>query len=104
MGVSTTFDVEGFFTNVLGKMLVDGNTVNFQSLAGNLLLLVAHQVSDEREQIDWGLLGTNIKNTKLRFWDTTPIAILDVLLILLVAVATSWTTAHLESILSLLVS
>ena len=78
--VSTTFDVEGFFTNVLGKMLIDGNTANFQSLAGNLLLvlLVAHQVRDEREKIDWGLLGTNIKNTNLRFWDTTPIVTLDV--------------------------
>jgi len=87
-------DVERVLTDMLAQMLVDSNAARFESLGRDLLLLVTHQVGNERELIDRRFLGADIKNTNLRFRYTTTVPGLDVRLVLLVAVATSWTATH----------
>ena len=79
----------------LDHVLVGSNTSGFESLGGKLLLLVAQHVHALRESIHTALLLAAIVNTKLWVGDTTAIARLDVRLVLLVAKAPSWTTAHL---------
>ena len=79
----------------LDHVLVGSNTSGFKGFGGNLLLLVAQHVYALRESIHTALLLAAIVNTKLGVGDTTAIARLDVRLVLLVAKAPSWTTAHL---------
>jgi len=75
-------------------MLVDGNTACLQSLTGNLLLFVADEVGNEGEEIDGGLLVTDIENLDFGFRHTTAVPRLDVRFVLLVSVTTSWTATH----------
>jgi len=63
--VGTDADVVSVLSDCFGKMLVDGNAGCLQSFARNLLLLVADQMGDKREEIDGGLLVTNIKDLDL---------------------------------------
>ena len=79
----------------LDHVLVGSNTSGFKGFGGNLLLLVAQHVHALGESIHAALLLAAIVNTKLGVGDTTAIARLDVRLVLLVAKAPSWTTAHL---------
>ena len=93
-GMGADANVEGVLSDVLTQVLVDGDAACFQGFAGDLLLFVADQVSDKGELIDGGLLGTDVKNLDLGFGHTTAVPRLDVRLVLLVTVATSWTTTH----------
>lgn len=93
-GVGAHANVVGILSNGLTQVLVDGNTASFEGFRGNLLLLVTDQVGNEWEQIDGGLLVPDIENLNLRFWHTTAVPRLDVRLVLLVSVATSWTATH----------
>jgi hypothetical protein len=92
--VSADTDVVPVLTDCLRQVLVDGNTARLERLGRNLLFFVTNQVTNEREQIDRCLLGTDVKNTNLRFGDTTAIPRLDVRFVLLVSVTTSWTATH----------
>ena len=92
-GVSTDANVKVVLSDRLSQMLVDGNTAGLESLGRNLLLL-AHQVSNKGKEIHGGLLGTNVENADLGVGDSTAIPRLDVRLVLLVTVATSWTATH----------
>lgn len=85
-------------SNGLGQMLVDSDTAGLEGLGGHLLLLVSGEVRHKRKEIDRGLLGTDIENTNLSFWDTTAVARLDVRLVLLVTVAAGWTATHGEGV------
>ena len=93
-GVNTDADVVSILSDGVGQVLVDGDTAGLESLRRDLLLLVAHQVSHEREEIDGRLLGTHVVNLDLRLGHTTAVPRLDVRLILLVAVASERTSAH----------
>ena len=93
-GVGAHADVVSVLTDGLGQVLVDTDTAGLEGLGGDLLLLVAHKVGNEGEEIDGGLLVTDIVNADLRVGDTTAVPRLDVRLVLLVAVATSGTATH----------
>mmetsp|Transcript_20380 Transcript_20380/g.26861 ORF Transcript_20380/g.26861 Transcript_20380/m.26861 type:complete len:127 (-) Transcript_20380:70-450(-) len=95
-GMGANTDVVGIFSNVLGKMLVDGNTACLECLGGDLLLLVAHKMGNEGEHINGCLFGTHVVNPDLGFGHTTAVPRLDVRLVLLVTVAPGWTTTHFE--------
>mmetsp|Transcript_35914 Transcript_35914/g.86773 ORF Transcript_35914/g.86773 Transcript_35914/m.86773 type:complete len:215 (+) Transcript_35914:354-998(+) len=94
--VGTHTNVVVILSDSLSQMLIDGNTGSLKSFRRDLLLLVTDQMGDKGKQIDRSLLGTDIVNTDLRFGDTTTVTRLDVRLVLLVTVATSWTTTHLD--------
>mmetsp|Transcript_12673 Transcript_12673/g.16543 ORF Transcript_12673/g.16543 Transcript_12673/m.16543 type:complete len:206 (-) Transcript_12673:391-1008(-) len=94
VGVNTDTNVVSFLTNVLCKVLVNGNTACLESLTGNLLLLVTNQVSHKGEKINGSSLGTNVVDLNLTVGYTTAITRLDVRLVLLVAVAAEWTATH----------
>ena len=59
-------------------------------------------MGDEGEEIDGGLLVTDIVDADLRVGHTTAVPRLDVRLVLLVAVATSRTATHDRNVVSLL--
>mmetsp|Transcript_30496 Transcript_30496/g.74067 ORF Transcript_30496/g.74067 Transcript_30496/m.74067 type:complete len:237 (-) Transcript_30496:248-958(-) len=71
--VGTDTDVVPVLPDVLRQVLVDSDTARLQGLRRDLLLLVAHEVGDEREQIDGRRLGTDVENPDLRFRYTTTI-------------------------------
>lgn len=93
-GMGADADVVSVLSDRLGQVLVDGNTAGLKSLGRNLLLLVADQMGHEGEEIDGGLLVANVKDLDLGFWYTTAVPRLDVRLVLLVSVTTSWTATH----------
>jgi hypothetical protein len=94
--VSLDTDVVRVLSDVFGKVLVDSNTACLEGLRGNLLLLVTYKVNNTWEEIYRCSFVTDIVNTDLGFWYTTAVPTLDVGLVLLVAVTTSWTATHLE--------
>jgi len=94
VGVGTHADVVSLLSDRLCQVLVDGNTAGLEGLGRDLLLLVADQVGDKGEEIDGGLLGTDIEDLDLRFRYTTAVPRLDVRLVLLVAIAASRTATH----------
>jgi hypothetical protein len=87
-------DVVSLLSDVLDKVLVDSNTACLKSLRRNLLLLVTYKMGYEGEKIDRCQLVTNIVNLDLGLGYTTTIPTLDVGLVLLVTVTTSWTASH----------
>jgi hypothetical protein len=93
-GMGSHFNVKGILANGLSEMLVNGHTAGLEGFAGNLLLFVANEVSDKGKEIDGSLFGADIKDANLTVGDTTAVATLDVRLVLLVTVATSWTATH----------
>ena len=95
-GMGANANVVVVFSNVLGQVLVDGDTASLQGFAADLLFLVAHQVCHKGELIDGGLLGARVKDANLGFRDTTAVPTLDVRLVLLVTVATGGTATHLD--------
>ena len=70
-GVHTDAQVETFLTGDLDKVLVGANTGGFESLGGQLLVLVGNQVDAHGEVIHVGLLTTKIEDTNLRVGNTT---------------------------------
>lgn len=55
----------------LGYALVGTDTGSFESLGGQLLVLVGDHVHAQRELIDVGLLTSQVVDTDLRVRDTT---------------------------------
>jgi len=64
-GVDADAEVEGVLSSGLGDMFVHDNASSFESLRRELLLLLGHEVHDERELVRVGLLGTDLKDTEL---------------------------------------
>lgn len=63
--VDTNPNMVPILTDSVGKVFVDGNAAGFQCFTGYLLLLVAHQVADEREEVHGGLLRTYVVDLDL---------------------------------------
>lgn len=101
-GMGTHADVVSVLTDHLAEVLVDTDTAGLEGLGGDLLLLVAHKVGNEGEEIDGGLLVSDIVNADLRVGHTTAVPRLDVRLVLLVTVATSGTATHDGNVFSLM--
>lgn len=95
-GVGADTEMETFLSSGLHEVLVGANTGGFESLGGQLLVLVGDHVHAGREVVDIGLLTSKIEDTDLWVGDTTVEAGLGVRLVLAVAVATGRTTGHLE--------
>jgi len=95
-GMDTDANVVSVLADRVGQVLVHGNAARLQCLGGNLLLLVADQMGDEGEEIDWGMLGADVVNLDLGFRYTATVAGLDVGLVLLVAVTAERTATHFD--------
>ena len=106
-GVSTHSHVERVLASVLHQVLVGSNTSSLQSLRRQLLTLIGQKVSHEGISIDASGLVTDIEDANLGIYllsrrrrttgHSTAEAGLDVRLVLTVTIATSRTTAHLNS-------
>jgi len=88
--VRTGADVVTFFASGLRHVLVARHTGSLKGASRKLLLLVRHQVGNERESIDGGLLGSAIEDSDLGIRDTTAVSALDVRLVLLHSHALGW--------------
>merc|ERR1711998_410441 len=89
-GMRADAHVETILTALRRHVLVDDDTCSLETLGGDLLLLVGHQVDAEWECVNIRLSFTNIVNADFRVRDTTTETRLDVRLVLSVSVATSW--------------
>jgi hypothetical protein len=63
--MSADSQVEGILARCLGNVFVGADTTSFQSLAGQLFVLVGDKVSAEGEFIDVGTFASEIENTDL---------------------------------------
>mmetsp|Transcript_22572 Transcript_22572/g.31600 ORF Transcript_22572/g.31600 Transcript_22572/m.31600 type:complete len:202 (+) Transcript_22572:327-932(+) len=93
-GMRADAHVETILPALRRHVLVDDDTCSLETLGGDLLLLVGHQVDAEWECVNIRLSFTNIVNADFRVRDTTTETRLDVRLVLTVSVATSWTATH----------
>ena len=75
--------------------LVATNTGSLESLGGELLIFVRHEMHTQRELVDAGLLAAQIKDTDLGIGHTTAKPGLGVRLVLAVAITSCGTTTHL---------
>lgn len=64
-GMDANAKVERILARVLSHVFVSANTGRFQSLGGELLVLVRDEVSAEREVINAGTLATQVENADL---------------------------------------
>ena len=87
--VSAGSDVVTLLTGGLHQVLVARHTGGLKGASGQLLLLVGHQVSNEGEDIDVGLLGSAVINPDLSIGDTSAESGFNIRLVLLEANATS---------------
>jgi len=87
--VSAGSDVVTLLTGGLHQVLVARHTGSLKGASGQLLLLVGHQVGNEGEDIDAGLLGSAVINSDLRVGDTSAESGFNIRLVLLEANATS---------------
>ncbi len=76
--------------------LVATDASGLQSLGGELLVLVRHEMDAEREVIDIGLLATQVEDPDLGVRDASAEARLGVRLVLAVAVAAGGPATHLD--------
>ncbi len=93
-GMDADANVVSVFSHGVGQVLVDGDATRLEGLARNLLLLVAHQVGHEGEEIHRRLLGAHVVDLDFGFGHAAAVAGLDVGFVLLVAVATEGTATH----------
>ena len=89
-------DVETILAAVLDEVFVAADTSSLQSLRGQLLQLVGHQVNGEGEFVDSGLLTSKIKDPDFGIGDTTTKPRFWVRFVLTIAITSRWTTSHLE--------
>ena len=71
VGVDTDTEMETFLSGNLDEVLVGANTGGFESLGGQLLVLVGDQVDAEREVVYVGLLATEVEDADLGIGYTT---------------------------------
>jgi len=88
--MSSDTNVVSILSNVLGEVLVYGNTATrqhgmLQVLQRNSAFLITHEMGNERKEIDCSLLVTNIVNLDLGLWYSTAIPSLDVRLVLILS-------------------
>ena len=94
-GVNPDPDVESILAAVLDKVFVAADTPSLESLRGELLQLVRHQVNRQRELVNSGLLTSQVEDPDLGVGDTTIESALGIGLVLTVAIALSWSPSHL---------
>ena len=94
-GVDPHSDVEAILATVLHHVLVAADTPRLQSLRGELLQLVRHQVNGQRELVNSGLLTSQVEDPDLGVGDTTIESALGIGLVLAVAIALSRSPTHL---------
>ena len=94
-GVDTDPDVESILAAVLDKVFVAADAPSLESLRGELLQLVRHQVDRQRELVNSGLLTSQVEDPDLGVGDTTVKSALGIGLVLTVAIAFSWSPSHL---------
>ena len=88
-------DVETFLAAVLDKVFVAADTPSLESLRGELLQLVRHQVDRQGELVNSGLLASQVEDPDLGVGDTTVKSALGIGLVLTVAIAFGWSPSHL---------
>ena len=94
-GVDPDPDVESILAAVLDKVFVAANTPSLQSLRGELLQLVRHQVDRQGELVNSGLLASQVEDPDLGVGDTTVKSALGIGLVLAVAIAFGRSPSHL---------
>jgi hypothetical protein len=95
-GVNSDSDMETFLTSVVLHVLVSGNTGGLESLRCDLLLLVGNHMDAGWEHVPVGLLLSTVVHTDLGVGHTTVEARLRVGLVLLISIATSWSSSHFD--------
>jgi len=93
-GVHSDSEMERVLARGLGDIFVCTNTGSFQSLRGDLLVLVRDKMSAVGEVINAGALSAKIENSDLGVGHTTIIAGLGIRLVLAVTVAASRSASH----------
>merc|ERR1719510_2096285 len=94
-GVNPDPDVESILAAVLDEVLVAADTPSLESLRGELLQLVRHQVDGQREFVNSGLLTSQVKDPDLRIGDTAVKSALGIGLVFAVAIALGRSPSHL---------
>ena len=94
-GVNPHPDVESILAAVLDKVFVAADTPSLESLRGELLQLVRHQVDRQGEFVNSGLLTSQVKDPDLGIGDSTVKSALGIGLVFAVAIAFSWSPSHL---------
>ena len=61
--------MELVLAGILDHVFVAADAAGLKSLAGQLLVLIGHQVNTGREDIDWHLLGAQVKYPDLGVWE-----------------------------------
>jgi len=88
--------MEVLSTALGGHVLVASDSGGLESFRGDLLLLVANQMDAGSESVVLGLLLSNIVNSQLWVWDTSVESGFWIWLVLLISVAPSWSSTHLN--------
>lgn len=94
--VGADAEMETFLSGDFDEVLVGANTGGFESLGGDLLVLVRDQVDAEGKLVDVGTLAAEIEDADLGVGHTTVEARLGVRLVLAIPVATGGTACHRE--------
>ena len=94
-GVDPHPDVEAILATVLDQVFVAANTSGLQSLGGELLQLVRHQMDGQRELVNSSLLTSQVEDPDLGVGDTTVESALGIGLVLAVAIALGRSPSHL---------
>ena len=87
--------MEAFLATVLDEVLVAADPRRLESLGGELLQLVRHQMDGQRELVNSSLLTSQVEDPDLGVGDTTVESALGVGLVLTVAIALGRSPSHL---------
>jgi len=94
--MGTNSHMETVLSGNLYQVFVGANTGSFESLGGELFVLIGDEMDAEWELVDTSTLTSQVEDTNLWVWDTSVEAGLWVWLVLAVAVATGWTAGHFD--------
>lgn len=92
--VDSDSNMESEFTSVDLHVFVGSDTGSFKSFRGDLLFLVGNKMDAHWELIPTGLLRSSVIDSDFGVWHSTIEARLWIWLILLVSVATRWSSSH----------
>ena len=98
--VDSDSNVESKFTSVDLHVFVSSDTGGLKSFRGDLLLLVGNKMDAHWELIPIGLLLSSVIDSDFWVWHSTIEARLWIWLILLVSVATRWSSSHFYKIIT----